>query len=111
MIRGPRSENCPFGGRGVSALFEVGAEVHEFESTLVGQTRRWELAVKNLHGRSVQIESVASDRRQFQVVGDRPFRTVGPGCPCDIQEGCQGCGFLKRASLGLRFRRRFIIVS
>ena len=29
-----------FRGRGVSALFEIGAEVHEFESTAVVQTRR-----------------------------------------------------------------------
>lgn len=68
----------PFLGRGVSSLLEVSEAVHDFESTALGQTRRWVLTVKNLGSRPVRIGSVKSDGRQFNVVGETPFQ-LAPG--------------------------------
>ena len=66
----------PFSGRGVSTLIQLNAHAHEFETTSLGERRRWGLELTNLSRRRLNIVTVSSNSRQFRIV-DKP-RSLEP---------------------------------
>ena len=62
-----REWTLPFRGRGVSSLFALGAERHDFGATAMGEAKRWNLELSNFHSRPVRILTATSNSRQFGI--------------------------------------------